>query len=45
MFILHRLHRMPPDEIAARLRISRNMVDRHLRRALAHCLDRLVQMG
>lgn len=44
VFILHRLHRLPPDEIAARLRISRNMVDRHLRRALAHCLDRLFQM-
>lgn len=44
VFILHRLHRMTPDEIARRLGISRNMVDRHLRRALAHCLDRLFQM-
>ncbi|WP_166652616.1 RNA polymerase sigma factor [Enterovirga rhinocerotis] len=44
VFILHRLHGLGPDEIAARLRISRNMVDRHLRRALAHCLDRLHQM-
>ncbi|GGF74747.1 siderophore-interacting protein [Azorhizobium oxalatiphilum] len=45
VFILHRLHHLSPDEIAARMRISRNMVDRHLRRALAHCLDRLLEMG
>lgn len=45
VFILHRLHHCTPDEIAAHLRISRNMVDRHLRRALAHCLDRLVELG
>lgn len=44
VFILHRLHRMEPDEIAGKLRISRNMVDRHLRRALIHCLDCLSQM-
>ena len=41
-FILYRLHGLTPDEIAAQLKISRNMVDRHLRRALAHCLDRLL---
>ena len=45
VFILHRLHHYTPDEIAARLKISRNMVDRHLRRALAHCLDRLIELG
>ena len=44
VFIMHRLHDMPSDEIAGRLKISRNMVDRHLRRAFAHCLDRLLQM-
>lgn len=44
VFILHRLHGQSPDEIAAKLNISRNMVDRHLRRALAHCLDHLMQM-
>lgn len=44
VFILHRLHQMDPDAIARRLRISRNMVDRHLRRALLHCLDRLAEM-
>lgn len=42
VFILHRLHHMTPDQISARLNISRNMVDRHLRRALAHCLDRML---
>ncbi len=44
VFILHRLHQMDPDTIAKRLRISRNMVDRHLRRALLHCLDRLAEL-
>lgn len=44
VFVLHRLHRLSPDEIAARLGITRNMVDRHLRRALAHCLDCLLLM-
>ena len=38
VFILHRLHGMDADAIAKRLRISRNMVERHLRRALLHCL-------
>lgn len=42
VFILHRLHHLSPDEIARKLNISRNMVDRHLRRAFAHCLDRLL---
>jgi len=44
VFVLHRLHHLTPDEIASKLNISRNMVDRHLRRALAHCLDYLLQM-
>lgn len=42
VFILHRLHHLTADEICVRLNISRNMVDRHLRRAFAHCLDRLL---
>lgn len=42
VFILHRLHHLSADDIAVKLNISRNMVDRHLRRALAHCLDRLL---
>lgn len=42
VFILHRLHHLSADDIAVKLNISRNMVDRHLRRALTHCLDRLL---
>ncbi|MGQ3213223.1 MAG: RNA polymerase sigma factor [Shinella sp.] len=42
VFILHRLHHLTPDQICVELNISRNMVDRHLRRAFAHCLDRLL---
>lgn len=44
VFILHRLHHLSPDEISMKLKISRNMVDRHLRRAFAHCLDRLLRV-
>jgi len=44
VFILYRLHQLSPDEIAAKLKISRNMVDRHLRRALTHCLERLTSV-
>ncbi|MCW5709356.1 RNA polymerase sigma factor [Shinella sp.] len=44
VFILHRLHHLSPDEISIKLKISRNMVDRHLRRAFAHCLDRLLRI-
>ncbi|WP_020188309.1 sigma-70 family RNA polymerase sigma factor [Methylopila sp. 73B] len=42
VFILHRFHGLTADDIAARLNITRNMVDRHLRQALSHCLERLV---
>lgn len=42
VFILHRLHQLSPDAIGRKLGISRNSVDRHLREALAHCLDRLL---
>lgn len=45
VFVLHRLHQLTPDQISERLNISRNMVDRHLRRAFAHCLDRLFDIG
>lgn len=44
VFILHRLHHLTPDQICVKLNISRNMVDRHLRRAFAHCLDCLLQV-
>lgn len=34
VFILHKLHDVPQEEIAARLGISRNMVARHVMRAM-----------
>ncbi|MBS7810438.1 RNA polymerase sigma factor [Roseococcus sp. XZZS9] len=40
VFTLHRLEGLSPDEIARRLGISRNMVDRHLRLALETCVER-----
>ncbi|MFD1331979.1 RNA polymerase sigma factor [Methylopila musalis] len=43
VFVLHRMHGTSPAEIADRLKLTRNMVDRHLRRAFAHCLDRLAE--
>ncbi|MFD1702551.1 RNA polymerase sigma factor [Methylopila henanensis] len=43
VFVLHRMHGLTPGEIANRLKLSRNMVDRHLRRAFTHCLDRLAE--
>ncbi|WP_428929153.1 RNA polymerase sigma factor [Marinibacterium sp. SX1] len=44
VFVLHRLDGLSPDQIAARLNITRNMVDRHLRKAMVHCLDRLADL-
>lgn len=44
VFVLNRLHQLPRDDIARKLNISRNMVDRHLRRAFTHCLDRLMRV-
>lgn len=41
VFLLNRVECLEPAEIAARLGISRNMVDRHLRQALVRCLDYL----
>ncbi len=41
IFIASRIGNLSPDEIACRFDISRNMVDRHLRKALLHCLERL----
>lgn len=41
VFIANRIGNLPPDEIAIRFGITRNMVDRHLRKALMHCLIRL----
>ncbi len=44
IFIANRVSNLPPDEIAIRLGITRNMVDRHLRKALMHCLIRLDEL-
>jgi RNA polymerase sigma factor (sigma-70 family) len=44
IFVMHRLGNLGAEEIAARLGISRNMVERHLRRALVHCLARLSEL-
>lgn len=41
VFIASRVGKLSADEIAERMKISRNMVDRHLRKAYLHCLDRL----
>jgi RNA polymerase sigma-70 factor (ECF subfamily) len=40
-FILRRFDDLGPDEIARRMGISRNMVEKHLRQALVHCAKRL----
>lgn len=41
VFIASRVGNLSADEISQRMKISRNMVDRHLRKAYLHCLDRL----
>lgn len=41
VFILRRFKDLGQDEIASRLGISRNMVEKHLRHALLHCARRL----
>ncbi|MBI1648835.1 RNA polymerase sigma factor [Hyphomicrobium sulfonivorans] len=43
IFVLHRLHQLPPDAIARKLGITRVTVDRHLRAALLHCLERVTE--
>ena len=40
-FVLRRFDDLDPDEIAKRMNISRNMVEKHLRQALVHCAKRL----
>jgi len=41
VFVLRRFDGLDQAEIAARLGISRNMVEKHLRKALLHCAARL----
>jgi len=43
VFVLRRFEDLTQDEIARRLGISRNMVEKHLRRALEHCSRRLAE--
>lgn len=45
VFRLRKLEHLAPQEIAERLGISRNMVEKHLRKALAHCQARLDEAG
>jgi len=41
VFVAYRVGGMGKDEIAAHLGIKRGMVNRHLRKAMLHCMDRL----
>ncbi len=41
VFVMRRFDDIEQDEIARRLGISRNMVEKHLRHALSHCAQRL----
>lgn len=41
VFIAHRIAGMDKDEIAGALRIRRGMVNRHLKKAMLHLLDRM----
>jgi DNA-directed RNA polymerase specialized sigma24 family protein len=45
VFILSRLHGMANGEIAARLGISRNMVEKHIIKALIHCRNARVEIN
>lgn len=40
-FLLRKVRQLETEEIARHMGISRNMVDKHLRRALEHCQRRL----
>lgn len=43
VFILRKLRHLEYDDIASRMGISRNMVEKHLRKALLHCQARLAE--
>lgn len=45
VFLLHKFEAFTHAEIADRLNISRNMVEKHIIRGLAHCRDRLRQVN
>lgn len=44
VFIASRVGKLSSDDISTKMGISRNMVDRHLRKAYLHCLERLEEM-
>ncbi len=44
VFMLHKFEGLSHAEVAGRLGISRNMVEKHIIRGLAHCRDRLHQV-
>jgi RNA polymerase sigma factor (sigma-70 family) len=44
-FVLRRFDNLEPDEIARRMGVSRNMVEKHLRFAVAHCAERLRELN
>lgn len=41
VFLLHKFQHLPHAEIAGRLGISKNMVEKHVMKAMAHCRQRL----
>jgi RNA polymerase sigma-70 factor (ECF subfamily) len=43
VFVLHKFLEVPHAEIAARLGISKNMVEKHVIKAMAHCRRRLTE--
>lgn len=45
VFVLRKFELLTQKEIATRLGISRNMVEKHLRKALLHCRQRLLESG
>lgn len=45
VFLLHKFMHVPQHELAERLGISKNMVERHVMKALSHCRDRLREEG
>lgn len=41
-FLLHKIDGLTHAQVAARLGMSRSMVEKHIMKAMAHCRDRLV---
>ncbi|WP_325341546.1 RNA polymerase sigma factor [Xylophilus sp.] len=44
VFVMHKIHEMPQPEVALRLGISRQAVEKHLRNGVAACLRHLEDM-